>query len=115
MYRRKFYISIFIQWPESTIKRQPLVQDSPDKLNCILLLLQLYPARLRNTQNQLAESYGFCTSQHNPVMEHRMHRWMDAYRSGLETKKAQLQVKEFSSRKYKSHRRVLETVACLFD
>ncbi|KAG1822415.1 uncharacterized protein BJ212DRAFT_1476846 [Suillus subaureus] len=34
---------------------------------------------------------------------------------GLETKAAQLQVKEFSSRKDKSHRCVPETVACLFD
>ncbi|KAG1725039.1 hypothetical protein EDB19DRAFT_1897832 [Suillus lakei] len=49
------------------------------------------------------------------LWEHRMHRWMSAYRSGLEMKTAQLQVKEFSSRKYKSHRRVLETVACLFN
>ncbi|KAG2040421.1 hypothetical protein BDR03DRAFT_818093, partial [Suillus americanus] len=49
------------------------------------------------------------------LWEHRMHRWMSAYRSGLETKTAQLQVKEFSSRKYKSHRRVPETLACLFD
>ncbi|KAG2151186.1 uncharacterized protein EDB93DRAFT_1275952 [Suillus bovinus] len=49
------------------------------------------------------------------LWEHRMHRWMSAYQSGLETKTAQLQVKEFSSRKYKSHRHVLETLACLFD
>ncbi|KAG1740917.1 hypothetical protein EDB19DRAFT_1635048, partial [Suillus lakei] len=49
------------------------------------------------------------------LWEHWMHRWMSAYRSGLEMKTAQLQVKEFSSRKYKSHRRVPETVACLFD
>jgi hypothetical protein len=41
-----------------------------------------------------------------------MHRWMKAYQSGLETKEAQLQVREFSSKKYKSHRRVPET---LFD
>jgi hypothetical protein len=33
----------------------------------------------------------------------------------LETKEAQLQVREFSSKKYKSDRRVLETVASLFD
>ncbi|KAG2134556.1 uncharacterized protein EDB93DRAFT_1242635 [Suillus bovinus] len=38
------------------------------------------------------------------LWEHRMHRWVSAY-----------QVKEFSSRKYKSHRRVPETLACLFD
>ncbi|KAG2106628.1 uncharacterized protein F5147DRAFT_578923 [Suillus discolor] len=49
------------------------------------------------------------------LWEHRMHRWMDTYQSGLEMKKAQFQVKEFSSRKYKSHRCVPETVACLFD
>ncbi|KAG2126890.1 uncharacterized protein EDB93DRAFT_1272748 [Suillus bovinus] len=49
------------------------------------------------------------------LWEHRMHRWMSAYRSGLEMKTAQLQVKEFSSRKYKSHRCVPETLACLFD
>jgi len=32
-----------------------------------------------------------------------------------ETKEAQLKVKEFSSKEYKSHRRVPETVASLFD
>jgi hypothetical protein len=42
------------------------------------------------------------------LWEHWMHRWIDAYQSGLEMKKAQLQVKEFSSRRYKSHRRVPE-------
>lgn len=47
--------------------------------------------------------------------EHRMIRWMEAYRSGLDAKSAQLQVKAFSSRKYKSHRRVGETVASTFD
>jgi hypothetical protein len=49
------------------------------------------------------------------LWEHRMHRWMEAYRTGLETKDAQFQVKQFSSTKYKSHRRVPETVACTFD
>ncbi|KAG2074026.1 hypothetical protein BDR04DRAFT_1126946 [Suillus decipiens] len=49
------------------------------------------------------------------LWEHWMHRWIDAYQSGLEMKKAQLQVKEFSLRRYKSHRCVPETVACLFD
>ena len=51
------------------------------------------------------------------LWEHRMHRWMEAYnyRSGLETKEAQSKVKEFSSKKYKSHRRVPETVVLLFD
>ncbi|KAJ7604875.1 hypothetical protein DFH06DRAFT_1020554 [Mycena polygramma] len=47
--------------------------------------------------------------------EHRMHRWMDAYRSGMETQEAQLQVRAFSSKKYKSHRRIPEGVARAFD
>ncbi|KAG1866359.1 hypothetical protein C8R48DRAFT_600387 [Suillus tomentosus] len=49
------------------------------------------------------------------LWEHRMHRWIEAYRSGLPTKEAQLQVRQFSSTKYKSHRRIPETVARLFD
>jgi hypothetical protein len=47
--------------------------------------------------------------------EHRMVRWMDAYRSGLQAKDAEMQVKAFSSKKYQSHRRVPEAVARLFD
>lgn len=48
--------------------------------------------------------------------EHRMVRWMDAYRSGLGAKDAQLQVRAGSSRKtYSSHRRVNLTVARTFD
>jgi hypothetical protein len=47
--------------------------------------------------------------------EHRMFRWMDAYRAGMGTTDAQKQVKKFSSTKYKSHRRVPETVARTFD
>lgn len=47
--------------------------------------------------------------------EHRMYRWMEAYRSGLGTSAAQLQVKKFGSAQYKSHRRVPEAVARAFD
>jgi hypothetical protein len=47
--------------------------------------------------------------------EHRMKRWMAAYREGLPTQAAQLKVKAFSSAKYRSHRRVPETVAQAFD
>ena len=47
--------------------------------------------------------------------EHRMYRWMDAYRDGLSAKDAQLKVKQFSSRKYTSHRRVPESLARAFD
>ncbi|KAG1850739.1 hypothetical protein C8R48DRAFT_750082 [Suillus tomentosus] len=49
------------------------------------------------------------------LWEHRMHRWMEAYRTGLSTKDAQFQVKQFSSTKYKSHRRIPETLARIFD
>ena len=44
-----------------------------------------------------------------------MFQWMEAYWSGLDTSVAQLQVKEFSSAKYRSHRRVPEVVARAFD
>ncbi|KNZ74147.1 hypothetical protein J132_07794 [Termitomyces sp. J132] len=47
--------------------------------------------------------------------EHHMHWWMEAYREGLGTQDAQAKIKEFSSIKYKSHRRVPETVAQTFD
>lgn len=47
--------------------------------------------------------------------EHRMKRWMEAYRNGLGAKEAQEKVKEFSSRLYTSHRRVPETLAAQFD
>ncbi|KAI0354346.1 hypothetical protein OH77DRAFT_1549785 [Trametes cingulata] len=47
--------------------------------------------------------------------EHRSLRWMEAYESGLSSKDAQFQVKAFSSRKYKSHRRIPETVARMLD
>jgi hypothetical protein len=43
--------------------------------------------------------------------EHRMIRWMEAYRGGLGAKDAQLKVKEFSSRLYTSHRRLPATLA----
>jgi hypothetical protein len=49
------------------------------------------------------------------LWEHRMYRWMDAYRAGLGTSDAQIQVRKFSSTKYKSHRRIPEGVARAFD
>ncbi|KAL1684854.1 hypothetical protein GGG16DRAFT_129725 [Schizophyllum commune] len=42
--------------------------------------------------------------------EHRTWQFIDAYGSGLDAKEAQKQVKAFSSRKYKSHCRVNETL-----
>ncbi|KAG1839892.1 hypothetical protein DFJ58DRAFT_667458, partial [Suillus subalutaceus] len=44
------------------------------------------------------------------VWEHRMYQWMEAYRSGLGTTEAQIH-KTFSSREYKSHIRIPDTVA----
>ena len=47
--------------------------------------------------------------------EHRMIRWMEAYRDGKSAKDAQFEVKKYSSRQYKSHRKVSESVARRFD
>jgi len=47
--------------------------------------------------------------------QNRMLRWVDAYKTGLASKDAQMHVQAFSSRKYTSHRRVPETVATAFD
>ena len=47
--------------------------------------------------------------------EHRVFRWMDAYRAGMGTSEAQKVVKENSSKFYKSHHCTFETVACTFD
>lgn len=47
--------------------------------------------------------------------EHRMQRWMVAYRAGMQTQDANVHVRNFSSRKYKSHRRIPERVAAAFD
>jgi hypothetical protein len=47
--------------------------------------------------------------------EHRMFQWIEASRSGLTTREAQVQVRKFSSTKYKSHRRIPKGVASAFD
>ncbi len=47
--------------------------------------------------------------------EHRMIRWMDAYRGGKDAKEAQVEVKKFSSRRFASHRRIPEGVAAALD
>ncbi|KAI0030465.1 hypothetical protein K488DRAFT_79611 [Vararia minispora EC-137] len=49
------------------------------------------------------------------VSEHRAWRFIEAYSEGLEAKAAQKQVKEFSSRRYASHRRIPEHVAQALD
>ncbi|KAF9642133.1 hypothetical protein BDM02DRAFT_3106013 [Thelephora ganbajun] len=47
--------------------------------------------------------------------EHRMWRWVDAYDGGMGAHDAQLHIQKFSSRKYKSHRRIPEGVAAQLD
>ena len=47
--------------------------------------------------------------------EHRMWRWLEAYDDGLAAREAQLHVQKFSSRKYKSHRRVPEGLGIQLD
>ncbi|OAX34548.1 hypothetical protein K503DRAFT_747250 [Rhizopogon vinicolor AM-OR11-026] len=49
------------------------------------------------------------------LWEHRMHHWMEVYRTGLNTKDAQFRVRQFSSTKYKSYRRVPEMLARASD
>ena len=44
-----------------------------------------------------------------------MKRWMAAYSGGLDAKDAERQVREYGTRKYKSHRRVPERVARALD
>ncbi len=47
--------------------------------------------------------------------QHCMDWWMTAYRGGLLTHNAQIYVRNYSSKKYKSHRCVPETVARHFN
>lgn len=47
--------------------------------------------------------------------EHRVWRWIDAYEGGLDAQDAQTHVRNFSSRKYTSHRRIPESVARELD
>ena len=47
--------------------------------------------------------------------EHRMFRWIEPYRLGLGTRKAQVQVQKISSTRCKSHRCIPEGVAGAFD
>ena len=47
--------------------------------------------------------------------EHQLLRWVNAYWAGLGSVEAQLQVKKFSSEKYKSRRDIPENVATIFD
>ena len=47
--------------------------------------------------------------------EHRAWRFINAYEEGLDAREAQKKVKQFSSRTYKSHRRIPESLAQAMD
>ncbi|KAH8793679.1 hypothetical protein DL96DRAFT_1478969 [Flagelloscypha sp. PMI_526] len=47
--------------------------------------------------------------------QNRTFRWVEAYRSGLDARHAQFEVKKFSTRVYRSHRRVGEQMGSLMD
>ena len=47
--------------------------------------------------------------------QNRMMRWVDAYREGFNARDAQLHVQAFSSKKYRSHRRLGIQVAAALD
>ncbi|KAH8828793.1 hypothetical protein DL96DRAFT_1695984 [Flagelloscypha sp. PMI_526] len=47
--------------------------------------------------------------------QNRTFRWIEAYRSGLDARHAQFEVKKFSTRVYRSHRRTGEQIGTLMD
>lgn len=59
-------------------------------------------------QENLPKALESVTAETIRKWEHRMWRWLEAYDDGLAAREAQLHVQKYSSRKYKSHRRVPE-------
>jgi hypothetical protein len=97
------------------------------KFHCELNFIEFYWGAVKKYLRENCD-YSFNTLKQNMPLalasvsvstirkwEHRMIRWMEAYEGGLSAKNAQIQVKKFSSRQYKSHRRVPEAVAALLD
>lgn len=68
-----------------------------------------------DTDDETEQNVTSKSSARLPVAPPRMIRWMDAYRSGMETQDAQLHVRNFGSKEYKSHRRIPERVAQAYD
>ena len=66
-------------------------------------------------QENLPKALEFVSVETIRRWEHRMWHWVDAYDVGMGAREAQLQVQKFSSRKYKSHRRIPEGLAAQLD
>ncbi|KAF9780595.1 hypothetical protein BJ322DRAFT_1101413 [Thelephora terrestris] len=62
-------------------------------------------------QENLPKGLEFVSVETIRKWEHWMWRWVDAYDVGMGTREAHLQVQKFSSRRYKSHRRIPESLA----
>jgi len=66
-------------------------------------------------QENLPKALGSVVVETIRKWEHRTWRWLEAYGDGLAAREAQLHVQKFSSRKYKSHRRVPEGLVVQLD
>lgn len=66
-------------------------------------------------QENLPKALGSVSVETIRKWEHRMWRWVDAYDGGMSACDAQLHVQKFSSRRYKSHRRIPERLAAQLD
>ena len=97
----KFHCELnFIEYFWGTVKR--FLHD-----NCDYTFTKL--------QENLPEALGSVVVGTIWKWEHRMWRWLEAYDGGLTAREAQLHVKNFSSRKYKSHQRAPEVLSSIFD